>query len=140
MLIFLILQVEIWAGKGHKARQLVTRPNRLVIMTTNLNWEWDLEIQHNPQELGEEEPYDIFFFLGPVPPSPSEWQHSPSRLFGRVVSYADSTTTEYRFMNNYIKDRGGSEQKDDDVVPYLRKHLSWRVKKVSHRSMTLQIN
>lgn len=92
-----------------------------------LSFDWDLEIQYNPAELGPEEPYDLYFFLGSVPPSPAEWRSSPSRLFEPITSHGNTTVTEFRELNGYLK---GRCEKDDDVVPYLRKQLLWRVKRV----------
>jgi len=92
-----------------------------------LNWEWELEIEFNPKEL--EDPYDLYFFFGSVPSSPSEWRSSPSRLFGPILSHAHTTTTEFRLLNGYLEEHCGSKLKDDGVLPYLREHLSWSVKK-----------
>lgn len=83
-------------------------------------------MEFNPKELGE--PYELYFFLGPAPSSVSDWRDSPSRLFEPITSHAHSTTTEFRFLNGYLE----PHCKDDDkVIPYLRKNLSWGVKKVS---------
>jgi len=98
-------------------------------MPRHLNWRWELEIQRNPREL--EVPYEVHFFLGPIPPSISDWRVSPSRLFGPTQSFATTLTTEFRPINTYLERRYGGEMKDSDVIPCLRKHLSWRVKKVS---------
>ena len=97
-------------------------------MSTNLNWMWQLEIRYNPQELGE--PYEIYFFLGPVPSSPSDWTYSPSGLFEPIMSHGGTMIREFRFLNGYLEDRCGNEMKDHEVIPYLRKHLTWRVKQV----------
>jgi hypothetical protein len=99
-------------------------------MSVHLNYEWELEMQFNPKEV--EEPYELYFFLGSVPSSPSDWRSSPSRLFEPITSHARTTTTEYRFLNNYLKERSKSKLEDDGVIPYLRENLSWRVKKRHH--------
>lgn len=93
-----------------------------------LNWKWDLEIQHNPQELGE--PYEIYFFLGAIPSSPSDWRYSNTLLFEPIASRAHNTIKEFRFLNSHLEHHYGKEVKDDDVIPHLHKDLSWRVKRV----------
>ena len=98
-------------------------------MAGYLNWDWELEIKFNPQELGGD-PYQIFFFLGPVPSSPSEWLYAPSRMFEPVTSHIGNPITEYRSINGVLEHHCGREIKDDEVLPYLRKNFSWRVKKV----------
>lgn len=97
-------------------------------MPAHLDWNWELEIKFKPQEL--EEAYELYFFLGPVPSSPSNWRDSPSRLFEPITSREETEHTEYRYLNGYLEDRCEGKLEDDDVVPYLRKHLSWRIKKV----------
>lgn len=97
-------------------------------MPARLDWDWEMEIKFNPHEL--EEPYELYFFLGPVPSSPSNWRDSPSRLFEPITSHEETEHTEYRHLNGYIEDHCQGKLEDDDVVPYLRKHLSWRIKKV----------
>jgi hypothetical protein len=103
-----------------------------------LNWDWELEIQFNPKEIGEL--YELYFFLGPVPPSVAAWRDSPLRLFEPITSHAHETTTEFRDLNGYLESHYSDNLKDDDVIPSLRKDLSWGVKKVkSHRAMTSRI-
>ena len=99
-------------------------------MPAHLNWEWELEMQFNPKELGEL--YELYFFLGPVPSSVSDWRDSPSRLFEPITSHAHTTTTEFRYLNGYLDEhcRGTDTLVDDGVIPYLRKNLSWGIKKV----------
>jgi len=99
-------------------------------MSAGLAWDWELEMQFNPKEL--EEPYELYFFLGPVPSSVSDWRTSPLRLFEPITSQAHDTTTEFRLLNGYLEERCEGKLADGDVVPYLRKHLSWGVKKCYH--------
>jgi hypothetical protein len=95
-------------------------------------YDWELEIQYNPRELGETVHYELYFFLGPgpVPSKPELWRQASSRLFEPITSQAQTTTTEFRDMNGYLERHCEGKLKDDDVIPYLRKHLSWRAKKV----------
>lgn len=98
-------------------------------MPVNLTWDWELEIQYNPKEL--EDPYELYFFLGPVPSSVSEWRSSSSRLFEPILSQAHGTTSEFRDLNGYLEARCGEDTLDDDkVLPFLREKLSWGAKKV----------
>lgn len=97
-------------------------------MSVNLHWEWELEMEFNPQELRE--PYELYFFLGSAPSSVSDWRTSPSRLFEPITSHAHSTTTEFRLLNGYLKQHCKGRLGDDDVLSYLRENLSWGVKKV----------
>jgi len=99
-------------------------------MSAGLDWDWELEMQFNPKELGEL--YELYFFLGPVPSSVSDWRTSPLRLFEPITSNAHDTTTEFRLLNGYLEERYEGELGDNDVIPYLRKNLSWGVKKRSH--------
>jgi len=102
--------------------------------------DWELEIKYNPQELLGDQ-YQIYFFLGPVPPSAAAWRDSPLRLFEPVWSQANETTTEFRDLNGYLEARYGPNLKDDDVILTLTKDLHWGVKKVkSHRVMTSGIS
>jgi hypothetical protein len=96
--------------------------------SVHLKCDWDLEIQYNPRELGE--PYELYFFIDSIPSSPSDWRTSPSRLFEPISSHAHNTTTEYRYLNGYLEELCKDKLEDDDVIPYLRKHLLWGVKKV----------
>ena len=107
-------------------------PNHPKPRLTMLGYDWELEIQFNPKELRE--PYELFFFLGPVPPSVTKWMDSPLRLFEAITSHAHETTTEFRDLNGYLESRYGENLKDDDVIPNLRKDLSWGVKKVRSHS------
>lgn len=94
-----------------------------------LNSDWELEIQYNPMEL--EDPYELYFFLGPVPSSVSEWRSSPSRLFEPIISHTHGTISDFRDLNGYLEARCGEDELDDSkVIPYLRKNLSWGIKKV----------
>ena len=105
-------------------------------MPAQLNWDWELEIQYNPKEL-DGEPYELYFFLGPVPPSVADWRDSPLRLFEPITSQAHDTITEFRDLNGYLEDRYDDNLTDADVIPYLDKDLSWAVKKVkSHHAVT----
>ena len=87
-------------------------------------------MQFNPKELGE--PYELYFFLGPVPSSVSDWRGSPLRLFEPITSHAHTTTTELRLLNGYLDEHCKEKLGDDGVIPYLRKNLSWGVKKVRY--------
>ena len=113
------------------------------IMSAHLDWDWELEIQYNPRELGEDL-YEIYFFIKPVPPSPSEWRYSHSLLFEPVASNAPHTVTEFRSLNGYLEPRCDGHLRDDDVIPYLKEQLTWRVKKVrgdeDRRSVTSRIS
>jgi hypothetical protein len=93
-----------------------------------LSYDWELEIQYNPQELGEQ--YQLYFFLGPVPPSVADWRDSPLRLFEPVMSHAPETHTEFRNLVGYLENYYGDNLTDDVVIPTLTKDLSWGVKKV----------
>jgi len=97
-------------------------------MPAYLNCDWELVIQYNPKELGE--PYELYFFLGPVPPSVGAWRDSPLRIFEPITSQAHHTTTEFRDLNGYLEHHYGDNLKDDDVISNLRKDLSWAVKKL----------
>lgn len=113
---------------------LPDHPQRHLAMPP-LNKDWELELQFNPRELSE--PYELYFFLGPVPPLVANWRDSPSRLFEPITSQAYETTTEFRELNGYLEAHYGDNLKDSDVMTNLRKDLSWGVKKVkSHRAST----
>jgi len=114
----------------HKAKHLAPDHTETPqTMPTPLTCDWELEMQYNPRELVEA--YELYFFLGPVPPSVSDWRDSPLRLFEPIMSHAHSTTTEFRDLNGYLEERCGDTLKDDGVIPYLRKNLRWGAKKVS---------
>ena len=107
-------------------------------MPAHLINDWQLELQFNPMELGE--PYELYIFLGPVSPLVANWRDSPSRLFEPITSQAYETTTEFRDLNGYLEYHYGDDLKDSDVIPNLRKDLSWGVKKVKfHRCTEQQI-
>lgn len=94
----------------------------------HLSWDWELEIQYNPAELGE--PYELYFFVDCVPSSPSDWRTSPSRLFEPITSHAEDTTRQFRFLNGYLEQLTEGKLEDDNVIPYLREHLFWGIMKV----------
>jgi len=109
-------------GNNHSNRNTAEMP-------THFECDWELEIQYYPKDLVD---YGLYFFLGPVPSSPAEWESSPSRLFEPIVSQVPKPTTEFRHMNGYLDYHCGKDTlKDDDVIPYLRDHLTWGVKEVS---------
>ena len=101
-------------------------------MPAHLNWDWGLEIKYNPRELGN--PYELYFFLGPVPPSIANWRDSPLRLFEPITSQAHETTTEFRDLNGYLEKHYGDNLNDSNVIPSLARDLSWGVKKVNKKS------
>ena len=106
-------------------------------MCANLARDWQLEVQHNSRELPGPGFLEFFFFLGPVPSSPSDWDDCSTLIFEPMGSQSQDTVKEYHSLNGYLKHRYGKEVKDDDVVSLLRKDLSWRVKKV--RSTLLRL-
>lgn len=133
------------ARKSHDSRfRFATRyhtkqsnllPNHPKRRLTMLVCDWELEIKFNPKELNE--PYELYFFLGPVPTSVAKWMDSPLRLFEPITSHAHETTTEFRDLNGYLESRYGDNLKDDDVIQTLRRDLHWGVKKVkSHSALT----
>ena len=101
--------------------------------------DWELELQFNPKDLRE--PYELYFFLGPVPPLVANWRDSPSRLFEPINSQTQETIIEFRDLNGYLEAHYGANLKDNDVIPNLRKDLSWGVKKVrSHCASTSRLS
>jgi len=98
-----------------------------------------MTIEFNAKEI--DEPYELYFFLGPVPASVADWRVSPLRLFEPITSHAPGTTSEFRDLNGYLENHYGDKLKDDDVIPKLRKDLSWGVKQVkSYHAITSRIS
>jgi hypothetical protein len=125
-LLLCMADVGILQYRGHLVLQLPSTE-----MPDHLVWEWELEIQYNPKELGE--PFELYFFLGSIPPynSPKDWWEASSRFLTPITSQASTTTSEVHDIKGYLESHCKGTLKDKDVIPYLRKNLSWKIKQVS---------
>ena len=108
-------------------------------------WEWTARIRSGQCELGAT--YMVIIFLGNVPADPEEWLSCPEFVGKHSVlvsgrkytrhSDGDDTTEGFVHLNNAIVKRSGlNSLEPEDVVPYLKENISWRVQKVSSGVVT----
>lgn len=107
-------------------------------------WEWTARIRSGQCELGST--YMVIIFLGNVPNDPEEWLSCPEFVGKHSVlvsgrkytrhSQGDDTTEGFVHLNNAIVKRSGLDSLEpEDVAPYLKENLNWRVQKVSQGVM-----
>ena len=89
----------------------------------------------------------VIIFLGNVPSDPEEWLSCPEFVGKHSVlvsgrkytrhSDGDDTTEGFVHLSNAIVKRSGlNSLEPEDVVPYLKENISWRVQKVSSGVVT----
>lgn len=83
-------------------------------------------------ELGEN--FSVLFFVGDVPEDPTQW-HTSSSYIGSSYTYvtsgykvSESLGEDFVYLNSAIAKRSGlSSYEPNEVVPYLRDSLHWRI-------------
>jgi hypothetical protein len=99
--------------------------------------EWTANFVMKEHELGQS--YTVLLFLGPVPPTATQWRTSPS-LVGVYSAHTSGTPRpgeENAEIEGNIALTGALRRSDltssnpEDVVPFLRRNLHWRVQKES---------
>lgn len=108
--------------------------------------EWTARVRCNEHEVGGS--FSVLLFLGPIPERKEDWRRSPSYV-GMHGVYTGGYGGYGGYQQLEIEDEGAREVEgyiklnealvkanlprslsDKDVVPYLRRHLDWRIQKV----------
>ncbi|KAG8983088.1 hypothetical protein FRB94_008587 [Tulasnella sp. JGI-2019a] len=109
--------------------------------------EWTARVRCNEHALGGS--YSVLIFLGLIPEDPKDWRVSPSLVgmhgvytddsggYGGYGSSGQGGNTVDREVEGYVKlnralmRSGIPSFKEEDVIPYLRDNLGWRIQKVT---------
>ncbi|KAG8939188.1 hypothetical protein FRC03_006496 [Tulasnella sp. 419] len=103
--------------------------------------EWSALVQCKEHALGGS--YSVLLFMGSIPDSPGDWRPSPSFVGMRTVYTAlggapggeenkdDDVVEGFVHLNTALIESGIQSLFPDDVVPFLKGALGWRVQKMS---------
>jgi tyrosinase len=109
----------------------------------NVVLEWTSRVHFKKHELGGG--FAVLIFLGEVVEDPEQWRTSRSfvgahhayvsaaSLYGGGQALAGAVSEGFVQLNAAIAERSGlSSYEPDEVVPYLKDNLDWRIQAVRH--------
>lgn len=126
---------------------LLPDPPRIRSLPSHTLWEWSVRIRVKKFEVGRS--FAILVFLGDVPEDPQEWyaaatyvgahhafvNSAPARC-ANCRRKGDAVTEGFVHLNEAIAKHAALHSLEPEAVkPYLRRDLSWRVRRVSDTSM-----
>lgn len=102
--------------------------------------DWTVRVQVDKFALGGHT-FNVLVFLGNVPSDPAQWRSATS-FVGSVTAFATPLISSGRpgliegfvHLNHFIAEHSGLHSFDfDEVMPYLKENLSFRIQTVSRR-------
>ncbi|KAL1950435.1 hypothetical protein VTO73DRAFT_5559 [Trametes versicolor] len=121
---------------------LLPDPSRIQSLPSHTLWEWSVRIRVKKFEVGRS--FAILVFLGDVPEDPQEWyaaatyvgahhafvNSAPARC-ANCRRQGDAVTEGFVHLNDAIAKHAALQSLEpESVKPYLRRDLSWRVRRV----------
>ena len=105
--------------------------------------DWSCRVRFAMHELGEN--FVVLFFVGDVPEDPTQWETTSSSYIGSSYTYvwsgykeSESLGEDIVYLNSAIAERAGlSSYEPNEVIPYLRDNLHWRIRMVRVSSLVL---